>query len=96
MNENLNLVNYLKNAPVATELYSPIWGKCKFIRILNLNVSDEDTLIQVEFDISKHTLNFYVNGRLAIYGVSNNEVEGECLLFPSKENHDWSTFKYYV
>ena len=35
MNENLNLVEILKDAPKGTKLWSPICGYCEFLKIVN-------------------------------------------------------------
>ena len=79
MNENLNLIEILKDAPKGTKLYSPICGECK--------------LVEIALDIKCEALEdgccwkFRSDGSFAIY------KDAECLLFPSKENKDWSTFK---
>lgn len=77
------VADYLRNAPKGTKLYSPICGECSF-------------------DLLTHTDNIVVryNGKLAIFDklgiyTPNNEenTEGECLLFPSKEVRDWSDYQ---
>lgn len=82
--KELNLVEILKNAPKGTKLYTPIYGECEFENV------DIDNLIWVRVDHSGGSIahySFYANGKyFADFG-------GECLLFPSKENRDWSTFK---
>ena len=86
MNENLNLVEILKNVPTGTKLYSPLIGECKFDKIDNnvpycikvLTVINENHTVIESFDS---------NGKR-----SSDYKGGECLLFPSRENRDWSTF----
>ena len=79
MNDNLNLIEILKDAPKGTKLYSPICGECK--------------LVEIAGDIKCEALEdgccwkFRSDGSFAIY------KDAECLLFPSKENRDWSSFK---
>lgn len=82
--KELNLVEILKNAPKGTKLYTPIYGECEFENV------DINNLIWVRVYRSGGSIahySFYANGKyFADFG-------GECLLFPSKDNHDWSTFK---
>lgn len=82
MNENINLVEILKDAPKDMKLYSPICGECKFVGIGNYPSS-----IKCEALEDNYLWKFRSDGTFAIY------KDAECLLFPSKNNRDWSTFK---
>lgn len=82
MNENLNLVEILKDCPRGTKLYSTVFGEVKFMGIkenapypIIVNVNDETSE------------SFTADGRMIAY------FDGECVLFPSKEQHNWSKFK---
>lgn len=90
MNENLNLVEILKDCPKGTKFYSSIYGEliysytyvspsgAKFVFILpNSNSMFNNIPIKVEY---------CWNGKYIIN-------MGECTLFPSKEQRDWSKFK---
>ena len=77
------VADYLKNAPKGTKLYSPIFGECIF-----KSVNDEDELICVDFNGD----NFYFSS-LGQYLIDSNCLDGECLLFPSKEVRDWSNYQ---
>ena len=79
MEKELNLVEVLKDAPKGTKLYSPLLGECELKEITKdiIYIKIEGKNIEETF-YSKGT--YYAN-------------RGECLLFPSKENRDWSTFK---
>lgn len=77
--ENLNLLEILKDAPKGTKLYSPIIGECELDEI-----SKENELINVKTNTGYYT--FYKKGSYYRYF-------GECLLFPSKDNHDWLSFR---
>lgn len=83
MNKDINLVEILKDAPKGTKLWSPICGECKLINITSgvypIGVSTEKN--------NSQTFTFMSNGWYADY------PNAECLLFPSKENRDWRTFK---
>lgn len=83
MNENLNLVDILKNVPKGTKLFSPLFGTVTFKRV---DLSDYETYPVVVADSVGELHAFAGNGKYYAHR------DGECLLFPSKENQDWSTF----
>lgn len=87
MNNNFNLVEILKDCPEGTKLYSPLYGDVYFQKV---EFSTSEPLISVKNQIGA-TRQFFSNGKY----LSGFE-ESECLLFPSKENRDWSTFKVPV
>lgn len=76
----MNLVEILKNVPRGTKLYSSICGVVTFDSINN---SEHPIVCTTNTD----TYCFTKNGKYDWTG------GGECVLFPSKENRDWSTFK---
>ena len=79
--EEFNLCEILKGCEGIT-LYSPIHGDVVLESINNLNT---DPIIVTLSD--GDYIDYCKDGRyLAMYN-------GECMLFPSKENRDWSTFK---
>lgn len=86
MNENLNLVEILKHAPKGTKLWSPICGDCYFEGFREGSCTPIACRTKI------------VNGdsiiiRFTRDGMRNNIfADGGCVLFPSKENHDWATF----
>lgn len=89
MNKNLNLVEILKDVPKGTKLWSPICGECEFLEIVN----DEDISHPI---ICRTNLNSGDFGRESFSAdgkFSTLYKNAECVLFPSKENRDWSTFK---
>ena len=82
MNENLNLVEILKDCPEDTKLYSPIFGDVELVKVHN----DGDYPIEVRS--SDNALDgFTKDGRIFA------DYDGECTLFPSKDQRDWSKFK---
>lgn len=82
MNENINLVEILKDCPEGTKLYSPIFGEVFLYKIS-----------QVGYPISIKTLNGDI-AKFNEYGMYYNEyAHAECVLFPSKDQRDWSIFK---
>ena len=84
MNENLNLVEILKDCPVGTKLYSPIIGEVEFKRIKYC----EYPIVTCSKN-GNRILSFTKDGLFFPEG-----VQGECImLFPSKNQRDWSKFK---
>ena len=75
----MDLRVYLKNLPTGTKLYSIVSGEVKFkeIRDLTIVVLDHNHCEQL----------YHSTGRLW-----NSGLDGECLLFPSKELRDWDLF----
>ena len=82
MNENLNLIEILKDCPQGTKLYSTMYGDVEFESI------DEDKSHPIIVRICKgHTECFSADGKIYSF------YDGECTLFPSREQRDWSKFK---
>lgn len=83
MDKNINLVEILKDCPKGTKLYSTIFGDVEFESIQNDSV---DFIIEIK--LSDNSLNIVTtDGRLY------EEFNGECILFPSRDQRDWSKFK---
>ena len=82
MNENLNLVEMLKDCPEGTKLYSPIIGEVVFKRIKDCEYPEYPIVTRR----GNRILSFTKEGLFF--------PEGECImLFPSKDQRDWSKFK---
>lgn len=82
MNENLNLVEILKDCPKGTVLYSTIYGYVTLVEVQNSG------RFPIKFMKSDGICN-----SLTARGLFSLECEGECVLFPSKDQRDWSKFK---
>ena len=82
MNENLNLIEILKDCPKGTKLYSTVYGDVEFISIANCCL---DNPIGIKCKDFSYWLTS--NGKMTKY------YDGECVLFPSKDQRDWSKFK---
>lgn len=74
----MNIAEILKNCPEGMKLYSPIYGEMEFIEIMTSTGS-----IHCRTNKGKPHY-FYPDGKY--------EPEGECVLFPSKEQRDWNIF----
>lgn len=85
MNENLNLVEILKDCPKGTKLYSLIFGYVELEKISN----DENDKYPIFIRLTDNTIDCVVKDGRYI-----GNYDGECVLFPSKEQRDWSRFKH--
>ena len=81
----LDLVEILKNCPVGTKLYSTVHGE-----VLLKGVIETDTEYPIRISHIRGDAEFARNGKYY------NEYGGECILFPSKDQRDWSKFKVPV
>ena len=81
MNNNIDLTRVLKDCPKGTKLYSTIFGEVEFQKI-----EEESNYPIVCVAIAGNNCDVTADGRY--YDVFG----GECILFPSKEQRDWSKF----
>ena len=81
MNENLNLVEILKDCPKGTKLYSTVYGEVEFDGIGN---GSEYLVKYVKSDGSL--------GSVTAQGLVLACYDGECIIFPSREQRDWDLF----
>ena len=79
----LDLVKILKDCPKGTKLYSPLCGEV----VLN-NISENCIDYPIAVNRKNGQLTFTRDGRLY-----DESPDGECVLFPSKDQRDWSKFK---
>ncbi len=78
MENKINIAEILKDCPKGTKLYSPLCGECRVIKVYNY----------LGFDVFNGTddvFNFSYDGRY--------NLMGECCIFPSKDQRDWSKFE---
>lgn len=81
MNENIDLTKILKDCPKGWKLYSPIGGEVEFSAI------EESEIYSINVRCQKRKFTFSKEGYYYL------EVEdAECILFPSKDQRDWSKF----
>lgn len=84
MENKINIAEILRDMPKGTKLYSPIFGKCECIEVVNG---------KYPIDIKAQGVNgagvpdFMENGRFI-----DGFEDAECLLFPSARMRDWSKF----
>ena len=81
MNENIDLTKILKDCPKGAKLYSIAYGDVKFEEI----AESKEYPINIRVDD-------YDIGSLTADGQIYANTNGECALFPSKDQRDWSKF----
>mgnify|MGYP003528738662 CR=1 FL=1 len=88
MNENIDLTKILKGCPKGFKLYSLLHGEVSFRGI------DETSDYPITYDypimgcMGESTSAFYLTRN----GSYSSNYNGDCILFPSKEQRDWSKF----
>ena len=81
MNENIDLTKILKDCPKYTKLYSSIYGEVLFEGIITGKCNH---FIEVYVKVLNSLIMFTYSGRYFL--------NGECVLFPSKDQRDWNKF----
>lgn len=76
----MNIAEILKYCPKDTELYSPTWGNVKLIEVTSTKV--------IKIKVCNYTEELTSDGCYS--------VKGECVIFPSKDQRDWSQFRLPV
>ena len=84
MNENLDLTKILDGCPPGTEFYHLIYGQVALREV-----------IKDEYPIVLEPINKFIRTTLTKDGRMNNRYDGECLLYPSKTQRDWSKFERF-
>ena len=84
MNENIDLTKILKDCPNRFKLYTPLMGEVVFIKV------SECTLPLPVMTL--HSSGIYLSFTKEGYYFNFNNKDAECLLFPSKDQRDWSKF----
>lgn len=88
MNENLNLVEILKDCPKGTKLYSTVLGEVELEGVTDsVNYPIIVKLNEGQFE-ERIIETFTSDGRLIA------TCKGECVLFPSRDQRDWSKLNY--
>lgn len=83
MNENVDLTKILKNCPKGWEFYSSVLGEVEFEGIFDDRKQADCIVVRtgkLGYTTGFTKEGFYLKGK------------GECTLFPSKDQRDWSKF----
>ena len=81
MNENIDLTKILKDCPKGTKLYSSTFGQVEFQYIKS------DSMYPIVIKLENGVIE-----SIASDGKIFNDYNGECIIFPSKDQRDWSKF----
>ena len=80
----MNLVEILKDCPKGTKLYTPVWGEVVFVEVIESRNNLYPILI---FDSINNYIYLTKDGHYLL-----NRKDSECIIFPSKDQRDWSKF----
>lgn len=80
----MDIVSILSKFSEGTKLYSPIFGIVELYKVLDN--FDVDYPIICTSDSHQDYVSFTRDGKYSL------DPDAECLLFPSKDNRDWSAF----
>ena len=83
MNESINLVEILRDCPKGTKLYSTTYGEVEFVAI-----NDHSSYPIITRTKNNLALTMTASGKCTC-----KHEDAECILFPSKDQRDWSMFK---
>ena len=84
MNKNLNLVEILDGCPRGTMFYSSVFGEVELVEI------KKGYLLPIGLRcLNSDSVYIGVDGRLS------PSYDGECTLFPAKDQRDWSKFERF-
>ena len=86
MNENLDLTKILEGCPEGTEFYHIGYGR---VNLVNIYL---DSYYPIRLAVRNEPC---ANMALTKKGTMNLRYEGECVLFPSKDQRDWSKFERF-
>lgn len=89
MNENIDLTKILEGCPIGTKLYSTLQGEVGFVRINFYNARP------IVVSVYNEHIGTTIYECYAKDGRYNSFYDGECTLFPSKEQRDWSKFERF-
>ena len=89
MNENIDLTKILKGCPSGTKFYSTIYGEVCFVGLSTYGYYPIELIGCTK--PFKMSTNVYTTKE----GLDKYNYNGECTLFPSKEQRDWSKFEMF-
>ena len=81
MNENIDLTKILKDCPKGWKFYTPVFGEVEFI---GFSREDGDFLFDPIYVGNIDDVHINTDGTYCCFG--------ECIIFPSEEQRDWSKF----
>ena len=82
MNENIDLTKILKDCPEGTKFYTTVWGEVSFFKTL-----ENSEIYACKIITPTGVLPITKEGCYL-----GKEYDTECIIFPSKDQRDWSKF----
>ena len=99
MNENIDLTKILKDCPMGWKFYSSVYGDVEFLGVSHccpVPLHGQDDELYLMEDLMRKKYPIRIKSRFGEYDVSHKGKlrvgDGECTLFPSKDQRDWSKF----
>lgn len=99
MNENIDLTKILKDCPVGWQFWSSVYGDVEFLGVSHgcpVPLHGQDDKWYLMEDLMRKKYPIRIKTRFGEYDVSHEGKlrvgAGECTLFPSKDQRDWSKF----
>lgn len=80
--KDLNLIELLKDCPKGIKLYTTVWGEVEFVKTHDVGM----------ISVLPTSNPFNTSDTKLIYSDGRFTIDGECIIFPSKEKRNWSTF----
>ena len=90
MNENLDLTKILEGCPKGTKLYSTVNGEVIFQNVASFSCNYPITTTAYNKNANSTKKVCFAKG-----GIYMLDYDGECVLFPSKDQRDWSKFERF-
>lgn len=78
----MNIAEILKDCPIGTKLYSPVFGEVELTKV------DYDEEYSITCTTKNGVYGLFTRDGLLFFDYSDTE----CMLFPSKDQRDWSKF----
>lgn len=99
MNENIDLTKILKDCPIGWKFYSSVYGDVEFLGVSHgcpVPLHGQDDKWYLMEDLRRKKYPIRIKARFDEYDVSHEGKlrvsAGECTLFPSRDQRDWSKF----
>ena len=99
MNENIDLTKILKGCPIGWKFYSSVYGDVEFLGVSHgcpVPLHGQDDELYLMEDLMRKKYPIRIKSRFGEYDVSHEGKlrvgAGECTLFPSRDQRDWSKF----
>ena len=97
MNENIDLTKILKDCPIGWKFYSSVYGEVEFLGVLRGYISlhgGEDEWCFPNIHRQRYPIQLMTDsGEYCVSREGRHRYSvGECTLFPSKDQRDWSKF----